>query len=115
MSDRQPYDLGWVLNEAYVPPLLRQSIKVMGAWALGEIERQEVLARSGKFGGIHVLPGGPDHARLAVLLEELGEVARELNEQLMTLEPHRRKLQAELIQVAACAIAWAAAIEEGRA
>ena len=79
-----------------------------------EIARQDALARRGKFGGTHILPSGPDHARLAVLVEEVGEVARELNEALIRGQNDLDHLRTELIQVGACAVAWAAALAEGR-
>lgn len=71
-----------------------------------------------------------DPAWLAVLTEEVGEVARELCEHRhildnagdrphFTLEHalsnHRRRLHDELVQVAAMAAAWAEAIEAGEA
>jgi hypothetical protein len=78
-----------------------------------EIARQDKLARLGTFGGTHILPGGPDPDRLAVLMEEVGEVAEELNEIKMGLGERGRVFD-ELVQVAAVAAAWAAAILEGR-
>jgi hypothetical protein len=81
--------------------------------AVAEVLRQDTLARTGKFGGTHILPSGPDHARLAVLMEEVGEVSRELNEALSRGHTDKDHLVTELIQVAACAIAWATALESG--
>lgn len=50
-------------------------------------------------------------ARLAILLEEVGEVAREFNEaRHRDSELDVIKLRAELIQTAACAAAWADAL-----
>lgn len=80
---------------------------------LDEIDRQDELARAGKFGGRHTMPGGTDLERLAVLAEEFGEVAIELNE---APEGGRTdNLRTELVQVAAVAIAWVAAIDDRRA
>ena len=75
-----------------------------------EIGLQEDKARDGGFGGTHVLPGGPDADRLAVLVEEIGEVAKELNEKRQGNES--KGLYEELVQVAGSAIAWAAALVE---
>lgn len=54
--------------------------------------------------------------RLAVLVEEVGEVARELNERPLRTWPRNADnvdalLRAELVQVAAMAVAWIAAID----
>lgn len=48
-----------------------------------------------------VAPG----AKLGVLMEELGEVAKEVNE-----DGDEKALYTELVQVAACAVAWAEAL-----
>lgn len=77
---------------------------------LAEVLRQDILARRGKFGGTHILPSGPDHARLGVLIEEVGEVARELNEALIKGQLDKDALVKELVQVGACAAAWATAL-----
>ena len=83
--------------------------------AVAEVMRQDALARRGRFGGTHVLPSGPNEARLAVLLEEVGEVAHELNEGWASdAGLDRDALIKELVQVAACAIAWATAVERRR-
>jgi hypothetical protein len=87
-----------------------------------EVQHQDELARKGRFGRTHILPSGPNVARLAVLTEEVGEAAKECNEELMAdpleFEELKRarvqRLRTELIQVAACAVAWATALEEGR-
>ena len=50
--------------------------------------------------------------RLSILLEEVGEVAQELNDVPMLEQPDPARLRAELIQVAAMATAWADAITE---
>lgn len=93
-----------------VAPLDFKSVQVSADACIAEVVRQDMLARSGKFGGTHILPSGPNHARLAVLLEEVGEVARELNEALIR-GLNNDALVKELIQVGACAIAWATAID----
>lgn len=104
-----------VQNVKDVEALDFESVQLTAQACVAEVMRQEALARLGRFGGTHILPGGPDHARLAVLVEEVGEVARELNEALMRPEGlDRDKLTRELCQVGACAIAWATAIENNR-
>lgn len=94
-----------------VKPLELRDIQVTLDTVLGEVLKQDTLARQGRFGGTHILPSGPDHARLGVLTEELGEVARELNEALMHPGRARSLLINELIQVAASAVAWATAAD----
>jgi hypothetical protein len=97
-----------------IPPLNEFSVYTALEDVRAEITRQDVLARAGKFGGTHVLPGGPNDARYRVLGEEVGEVARALNEmQIQGLDTSN--LYDELVQTAACAVAWCAAIWEGRA
>ena len=59
----------------------------------------------------HTLPEGPNDARLRLLVEEVGEVARELNEADIG-NPDPDELYTELIQTAATAAAWAAALVE---
>jgi hypothetical protein len=78
--------------------------------------RQDRLAREGKFGGTHVMPGGTDLERLAVLAEEFGETSIEVCKGIELAGQVRRPgLREELIQVAAVSLAWVAAIDEGRA
>lgn len=53
-----------------------------------------------------------DYARLAILTEEIGEVAREFNEaEIHERDPDMAALRKELIQVAAMAAAWADSID----
>ena len=99
---------------AHIPPFDPEILGDVAGQIINEIERQDDLARAGKFGGTHALPGGPDEARLRVLVEEVGEVAKELNEIDQGNSNRGDALLAELIQTAACAGAWAAAILEGR-
>lgn len=48
-----------------------------------------------------------DHERLAILMEEIGEVARELNEaRIHNREVDKDKLEKELIQSAAMCATW---------
>lgn len=56
-----------------------------------------------------------DMNRLAILMEEVGEVAREFNEARHGDRPlDVGRLRKELIQTAAMAVAWADAIDKGR-
>lgn len=55
-------------------------------------------------------PSQSHERRLAILTEEVGEVARELNEQAITGTLNEPKLCAELMQVAAMAMTWLEAI-----
>lgn len=102
--------LGSVADVGDVPQLSSPMISDVFNDVRREIFRQDQLARAGKFGGTHVLPSGPDFARLAVLTEEVGEVARELNEALIRGDRDLPKLYAELVQVAACAVSWGTAL-----
>lgn len=77
--------------------------------------RQEQLKEEGRFSYTcaDILP---DATKLAILMEEVGEVAREVLTQPGLAIAHdtsgtRDGLQRELVQVAAVAVAWAEAIE----
>lgn len=109
---------------AHIPPFDPGTLGDVAGQIINEIERQDTLARQGKFGGTHILPGGPDPERMVVLTEEAFEAML-----LTALERLNQSLNAgigpngyqrtdglfdELIQLAACAGGWAAAILEGR-
>lgn len=94
-----------------VPPLRPRSINDVVDDLISEIGRQDRKARAGDFGGTHILPGGPNHDRISVLVEEVGECARELNEAKAGNETDG-KLYVELVQLGASAVAWAAALRE---
>lgn len=79
--------------------------------AVQEIQKQERLAHMLRFGGAHVLLGDQNFAKLPVLLEESGEVARELNEAIVTGRLDEAKLFDELVQTAAVCLAWATALQ----
>lgn len=108
----------------HIPPLDPDRIRSVLQDVHLEIQRQDELARAGKFGGLHSLPAGPDDARLRVLVEEVGEAAKELNEVAILrsrkeatefgLSGKQTNLYKELLQVAASAAAWATALREGR-
>ena len=100
---------------AHVPPFDEMSLVVVMDEVHTEIDRQDDLARAGKFGGTHVMPGGTDLERLAVLAEEFGEASIEVCKGIEVGKQVRRPgLRDELIQTAAVCLAWVAAIDEGR-
>ena len=100
---------------AHIPPLNRASIDGAADGAVVEVWRQDELARSGRFDGTHVMPGGTDLERLAVLAEEFGEVSIEVCKGIKPGSHQRRPgLREELIQTAAVCLAWIAAIDENR-
>ena len=68
-----------------------------------ERSRQEQLKAKGKFTYTCADAEMTDGQRLAVLVEEVGEVARAMND--------GKGLREELIQVAAVAVAWVEAID----
>lgn len=72
-----------------------------------ERRRQEHFLASGKFSWTLASPMIAHARKFPVLVEEVGEVAVEL--QAKTLRPDR--LHAELIQVAALAVAWCEALQ----
>lgn len=94
-----------------------------------ERRRQETLCAAGKFPFNGATPGVPLERKLPILVEEVGEVAKELNEgppdltlALIFDRPaavaHLRRLRCELVQVAAVAAAICESIDallEGRA
>lgn len=72
-----------------------------------ERERQEQLKRWGEFKHTCADNEMSNGQRLAVLMEEIGEVARVLCEQDTSETPERwEQLRAELTQVAAVCVAW---------
>lgn len=80
-----------------------------------QVERQRQERRHGIQAAAHPLSMS-DAERLAILTEELGEVAHEVNECRLGhhLESPDSYLRAELVQVAAVAVAWIEAIDERR-
>lgn len=93
--------------------------------------RQDRLCKEGKFPWTCATPNAvvSPSAKLAVLAEEFGEVAKEVNEGIVELElaayaaedlehpPHRKRyrvrfLREELIQGAAVAAWWAQSLED---
>jgi NTP pyrophosphatase (non-canonical NTP hydrolase) len=71
-----------------------------------EILRQLDLQQSGKFKHIAFDVGCSNETRLAMLMEEVGEVSRGLQDN------NWENLKAELTQVAAIATSWVARLEE---
>jgi hypothetical protein len=88
-------------------PLARRFHLIIGDIAR-ERARQEELKLQGKFPFTCADDGITDCQRYTVLGEEFGEVGHELNERIgvLTASPDVEKLRAELIQVAAVAVAW---------
>lgn len=84
-----------------------------------ERNRQEQLKKTGRFDFSCSDPGITNAGRLAVLVEEVGEAAHEVNEgiglpmncRFIDLE----RLRKELIEVAAVTVAWIEAIDSGAA
>lgn len=101
---------------AHIPPLTKAAIQDALQDVFLEVETQDDYAREGRFKGVHIMPGGTDLERLAVLAEEFGEVSYEVCTGVHGAGYQRREalLYKEVIQVAAVATAWAAAILEGR-
>ena len=112
--------IGWVgiqvASVEDVKPLSDAAIVRVLELVRAEVQRQDDLARAGKFDGTHILPSGPDAARLAVLVEEVGEVAHEVNEAFgFTAGRDTAPLYGELVQVAASSVAWLAALSDEKA
>ena|ERR1700746_3767546 len=64
--------------------------------------------------GLESMLYGPDDKSLRILIEEVGEIAREMNELALgnrTPEEYVTNLGNELIQVAAMAVTWRAKLE----
>jgi len=81
----------------------------MSVWEEAQAERERALVLHGDKAMDAYAP--TDYARLAILLEEVGEVAREFNEANQDERPlDLCALREELIQVTAMAGAWADAI-----
>lgn len=88
--------------------------------------RQEELRRKGKFAWTCADPKQTSARKLAVLAEEFGELAREVTEEIifhdkLIREPipsaaievgFRKKMRAELVQIAAVAVAWVESLDD---
>lgn len=73
-----------------------------------ERNRQDDLVRAGRFPATCASKKLTDPQKLAVLVEEVGEVARAVLELgKLANDQHGKDLRKELIQVAAVAVAWA--------
>lgn len=89
--------------------------RIMIFWAIREERlRQERLCREGKFAHTCADLNWDADRKLGVLMEEVGEVAKVLNE-VPVWRPmnnaDRKVLREELIQVAAVAVAWVESID----
>ena len=81
---------------------------------LVERERQETLKAEGRFRYTCADVEMSDGERMCVLVEEVGEAARAVLEQRrLANDSHGKDLRAELVQVAAVAVAWIEAIDKG--
>lgn len=87
-----------------------------GGPAVWDQIRAEYTRAHTKHGGITPLhPDMSEHDRAAILLEEVGEVARACTPDASTEVGHAGDLVEELVQVATMALAWAQAIINARA
>lgn len=73
---------------------------------LDERDRQERLVDMGRFTHTCAMPAMPADAKLAVLVEEVGEVGRAMNEM------DAAQLKVEMVHVAAVAFAWLESLVE---
>ena len=76
-------------------------------------ERRRAHIKHAPHGGSIEVKYFQDASWLPILVEEVGEVAEEINEYSFgttNIETYKQRLKAELIQVAAMATAWAEAI-----
>lgn len=85
-----------------------------------ERRRQKQLKEAGKFAWT-LSDSETNSRKFAVLAEEVGEVAKEVTEEMIEddkgesqekVKAIRKKIRTELIQVAACAVAWAESLEK---
>lgn len=74
--------------------------------------RQDQLIRDGKIHGACEDPNESDLIKLPILMEEVGEVALEINDVAQDDPKYANHMHEELIQVAAVACAWAESFEE---
>ena len=84
-----------------------------------ERERQEQLFREGKFLFTCASPTADPKRKLRILVEELGEVAKAIDQleiagsrNSLALKAWHDELKLELVQVAAVAVAWLESLEE---
>jgi hypothetical protein len=115
LSDAQKNQLHYIVGTHFLTGTQLVCLRAI----LDERHRQEELHRSGKFSFTCASPDVPNGAKLMVLTEEVGEVARAamaIYDPITApdLKPEKalRHLQEELIQVAAVAMAWAESIEK---
>ena len=93
-------------------PTTSQDGLVLSGLTLDAIQAEATRAHL-RHGGHSMLgPSQTDDRRLAILTEEVGEVARELNDAAIEGRPaDRDKLVNELIQVSAMAASWVEYLE----
>lgn len=106
-----------------LPPTLGKAASPSLMAVVRERLRQDELVRAGKFSWNCAFDGPTYSEKLAVLMEEVGEVAREVTEHIITRDKYaadeklrvmpehreehfRERLKKELVQVAAVCVAW---------
>jgi hypothetical protein len=98
------------------PPVLSPAIDTIITAIIAERLRQEDLKAQGQLPFTCMDRDADEGIKLAVLVEEVGEVAKEVQERYAFRDEEdgesARRLYTELIQVAAVAAAWAEAIAE---
>ena len=111
-----------------LPPTLGKAASPSLMAVVRERLRQDELVRAGKFSWNCAFDGPTYSEKLAVLMEEVGEVAREVTEHIITRDKYaadeklrvmpehreehfRERLKKELVQVAAVCVAWIEAID----
>jgi hypothetical protein len=86
---------------------VRGSTDKVLADVVNECSRQLQLKAAGRFAHAIGDPELTDPERLVILVEEVGEVARAVAEDGgLANDKHNKFLRTELVQVAACAVAW---------
>lgn len=99
------------LDYDVTPAMFRALLSVVRERARQE-QKCEEKRQEGQLWRTCADPAMSDEEKLAVLTEEVGEVARELCEARAARRPPAANLKTELVQVAAIAVAWIEALEE---
>jgi NTP pyrophosphatase (non-canonical NTP hydrolase) len=112
-----PSQIAHLVTCGLAPP---QPARPMPQQALTDVAaervRQEQLRHDGRFPYTCAGDGLTPAEKLAVLAEEFGEVAREISDaRNCRTEPNPKRLRAELVQVAAVAVAWVESLDAAAA
>jgi NTP pyrophosphatase (non-canonical NTP hydrolase) len=112
-----PSQIAHLVTCGLAPP---QPARPMPQQALTDVAaervRQEQLRAQGRFPYTCAGDGLTPAEKLAVLAEEFGEVAREISDaRNCRTEPNPKRLRAELVQVAAVAVAWVESLDAAAA